>query len=163
MLAVLDGCKAADFVLFVLSATQEVDSFGEGIIRAVEAQGISTTHTVVQRLDTIEPAKRRPDVKKSLLSFMSHFFPTTARIHDPTSAQEAPNLVRSLCTSTPKGVHWRDDRPYMVVEEARFDNDELVVGGVVRGRGLKADRLVHIQGFGDFQIEKVCIASPCLL
>lgn len=30
-----------------------------------------------------------------------------------------------------------------------------MISGVVRGKGLKADRLVHLQGYGDFQIEKV--------
>lgn len=48
LLAVLDGCKAADFVLFVVSATTEVDPFGESIIRGVEAQGLSTTLVAVQ-------------------------------------------------------------------------------------------------------------------
>ena len=155
MLAVLDGCKVADFVLFVLSANEEVDTFGESLIRGIESQGISTTLTVVQHLETVEPVKRRPDVKKSLLSYISHFFPTTAKIHESDSAQEAPNLMRSLCTSTPKGVNWRDDRPYVLADDVRFENDQLVIEGVVRGRGLNADRLVHIQGFGDFQIDKV--------
>jgi pre-rRNA-processing protein TSR1 len=156
MLAALDGCKVADFVLFVLSAKEEVDPFGESMIRSIEAQGVSTTHIVVQHLETIEPVKKRPDVKKSLLSYISHFFPTTAKIHETEGSQEAPNLIRSLCTSTPKGVHWRDDRPYIVAEEVRYEDEKLIVGGVVRGRGLKADRLVHIQGFGDFQIDKIC-------
>jgi pre-rRNA-processing protein TSR1 len=155
MLAVLDGCKVADYVLLTLSANSEVDPFGESLIRAIEAQGVSNTHTLVQHLEKVEPAKARPDVKKSLLSYISHFFPTTLKVHETESAQEAPNLVRSLCSSTPKGVYWRDDRPYLLAEEVRLEGDALVVGGVVRGKGLKADRLVHIQGFGDFQIEKV--------
>ncbi|KAA8911036.1 hypothetical protein FN846DRAFT_937085 [Sphaerosporella brunnea] len=156
MLAVLDGCKVADFVLLTLSATEQVDPFGESLIRAIEAQGVSNTHTLVQHLETVEPAKARPDVKKSLHSYISHFFPTTLKVHETESAQEAPNLIRSLCSSTPKGVHWRDDRSYLVAEEVWFEDEMLVVGGVVRGKGLKADRLVHIQGFGDFQIDKIC-------
>lgn len=155
MLAVLDGTKAADFVLFVLSANNEVDEFGETIIRSVESQGVSNTVVCVQHLETIEPVKRRPDVKKSLLSYASHFFPTIQKVHDLDSLQEAPNVVRSLCTQQPKGVNWRDARSYMVAEEVRWENDQLMVAGVVRGKGMKADRLVHIQGFGDFQIDKV--------
>jgi pre-rRNA-processing protein TSR1 len=55
----------------------------------------------------------------------------------------------------------------MVAEEVQYEDEQLVIGGVIRGRGLKADRLVHIQGFGDFQIEKVflehsfCISPRC--
>lgn len=48
LLAILDGCKAADFVLFVVSSNTEVDNFGESIIRGVEAQGVSTTLVTVQ-------------------------------------------------------------------------------------------------------------------
>ncbi|TGZ81293.1 DUF663-domain-containing protein [Ascodesmis nigricans] len=156
LLAILDGCKAADFVLFVVSSNTEVDNFGESIIRGVEAQGVSTTLVTVQNLETVEPAKRRPDVKKSLLSYATHFFPTTAKIHDLDSPQEAPNVVRSLCTQNPKGVNWRDARSYLVAEEVRYQNDQVAIAGVVRGRGLSADRLVHIQGFGDYQIDKIC-------
>lgn len=162
MLAVLDGCKAADYVLFVLSANQEVDTFGQALIRGIEAQGVSNTYTVIQHLEMVEPAKRRSDIKKSLLSYISHFFPTTTKVHEADSSQEAPNLMRSLCTSTPKGIHWRDDRTYMVAEEVRYEGDQLVVAGVVRGKGMKADRLIHIQGFGDFQIDKVVCAIPSL-
>jgi len=65
-------------------------------------------------------------------------------------------MIRTLCTSTPKGVHWRDARSYLLADDVRWSEEEgLVIGGVVRGKGLKADRLVHIPGHGDFQIEKV--------
>lgn len=36
----------------------------------------------------------------------------------------------------------------------------LAVTGVIRGSNLSANRLVHIQGYGDFQVEKVI--SPLL-
>ncbi|KAL7267188.1 ribosome biogenesis protein tsr1 [Rhizina undulata] len=157
LLAVMDACKIADFVVFILSANQEVDAAGELIIRSVEAQGISNTVTVVQHLETVEPAKQRPEIKKSLLSFISHFFNSTAKVHSLESAQDALNVIRSLCTMHPKGVQWRDSRSYLLAEEVRWDeNNGLVIGGVVRGKGLKADRLVHIQGYGDFQVDKIC-------
>jgi pre-rRNA-processing protein TSR1 len=44
----LDACRVADFVLFVLSATEEVDELGELILRSVESQGISTTFAMAQ-------------------------------------------------------------------------------------------------------------------
>jgi pre-rRNA-processing protein TSR1 len=53
-------------------------------------------------------------------------------------------------------VYWRDARSYLLAEDVRWDDKEgLMVSGVVRGKGLKADRLVHLQGYGDFQIKKV--------
>lgn len=64
----LDACRVADFVLFVLSANEEVDETGDQILRCVESQGVSTVLTGVSNLDAVEPAKKRSDVVKSLKS-----------------------------------------------------------------------------------------------
>lgn len=156
-LAVLDACKLADFVVLLLSAKEPVDAYGDGLLRAIEGQGISSVVTAVQYLDTVEPAKRRPDVKKSLLSYITHFFPTEAKVHSLDAHQDAQNVIRSLCAQNPKGIRWRDARSYLLAEQVRWDErDGLVVAGTVRGKGMKADRLVHIPGYGDYQVEKVC-------
>lgn len=163
-LAVLDACKLADFVIFILSAKEEVDSHGESLLRAIESQGVSTVITVVQHLDTIEPPKRRPDVKRSLLSFIKHFFPTIDKVHSLDVLQESQNVMRSLCTQNPKGVRWRDARSYLLAEDIRWcDKDGLVLAGTVRGKGIKADRLVHIPGYGDYQIAKVWSSQSLLI
>jgi pre-rRNA-processing protein TSR1 len=57
----------------------------------------------------------------------------------------------------------------MMVEDVRWPNgksatvgadetSEVVFTGVVRGRGLKADRLVHVGDWGTFQIDKITAA-----
>lgn len=48
LLAVLEVCRAADFVVLVVSAKEEVDAYGELILRSIEGQGISNVVTVVQ-------------------------------------------------------------------------------------------------------------------
>jgi pre-rRNA-processing protein TSR1 len=48
LLAVLDACRLADFVLFVLSAKEEVDAVGEMLLKSVESQGISNVLAVAQ-------------------------------------------------------------------------------------------------------------------
>ncbi|KAH7040418.1 uncharacterized protein B0I36DRAFT_10065 [Microdochium trichocladiopsis] len=159
--ACLDATRVADFVVFMLSSSEEVDSLGELIIRSVENQGISTCFTVVQNLDKIQPAKARPDVVKSLASFMTHFHPGQDKIYSLDSRQECSNLMRSLCSTTPKGIHWRDQRSWMLVDEVQWpanEGESTILTGVVRGKGLKADRLVHIGDWGTFQIEKITAA-----
>jgi pre-rRNA-processing protein TSR1 len=47
LLAVLDACRLADFAVLVMSATEEVDSYGELLIRSMVTQGISNVVTVV--------------------------------------------------------------------------------------------------------------------
>lgn len=158
----MDACRLADFVVFVLSAEEEVDSIGDSMLRTIESQGVSTVLTVVQGLDTVEPAKRRPQVLGSLKSFITHFFNTQERVHSLDSRQDSANVVRSLCTTTPKGIRWREDRSWMLLDQLQWPEtaeDSIVLTGVVRGRGLKADRLVQVGDWGDFQIDKI-VAAP---
>ena len=49
----------------------------------------------------------------------------------------------------------------MLVDEVQWPtsvSDTTVLTGVVRGKGLKADRLVHVGDWGTFQIEKITAA-----
>lgn len=164
----LDICQLADFVLLILSADQEVDEAGQVLLKSIEGQGISNVLAMVQGLDHLQPLKRRLQVSSSLRSFIRHFFPTLEKTHSLDSRQDCSNLVRSLCTSTPKGIRWRDDRSWMLIENMQSSQSEIfptqetggvTLTGVVRGRGLKADRLVHIPGWGEYQIDHIS-ASP---
>ncbi|KAM6519968.1 ribosome biogenesis protein tsr1 [Fusarium falciforme] len=160
--ACLDAARVADFVVVVLSANTEVDELGELILRSVESQGMSTLFTLVQGLETIEPAKQRQGVLGSLKSFITHFHPEQEKLYSLENRQECANLMRSLCSTTPKGVRWREERSWMLAEDIKFaysDSDPTIITGVVRGKGLKADRLVQVGDWGTFQIEKI-VAAP---
>jgi pre-rRNA-processing protein TSR1 len=168
LLDVLDACRIADFVVLVLSATEEVDEYGEELLKAVENQGISNVVAVAEGIDSVEPPKKRPQVLNSLKSYANHFFPTIEKVNSLDSRQECVNAIRSLCSSVPKGIKWREDRSWMLVEDVRWspaddsivDNvtSEVILTGVVRGRGLKADRLVQVGDWGSYQISKVTAA-----
>jgi pre-rRNA-processing protein TSR1 len=64
----------------------------------------------------------------------------------------------------PKGIRWREARGRVLAENVTWEENAegedgegtLVVEGVVRGGRLDANRLVHLQNFGDFKIERVC-------
>ncbi|KAM4066862.1 40S ribosome biogenesis protein [Hirsutella rhossiliensis] len=160
--ACLDAARVADFVVIILSASEEVDALGELILRSVESQGMSTLFTVVHGLDKVEPAKQRPGVLGSLKSFITHFHPEQEKVYSLDNRQECSNLMRSLCSTTPKGIRWRDERSWMLAEDIKFanqDSDSTIITGIVRGRGLKSDRLVHIGDWGAYQIEKI-VAAP---
>ncbi|KAK2742832.1 hypothetical protein FQN57_005123 [Myotisia sp. PD_48] len=160
IISALDVCRLADFTIFVLSPEEVLDETAQLLLRAVEGQGISNVLTVVQGLEKIAP-KKRSQILSFLKASLSRFFPTLEKVHSLDSAQECSNVVRSLCTATPKGIHWRDDRSWMLIEDIQWpesslqDAGEVVVTGTVRGKGLKADRLVHIAEWGDFQISSI--------
>jgi pre-rRNA-processing protein TSR1 len=165
LISALDVCRVSDFVILVLPTELEVAEEGEIILRSIESQGISNVLVVAQGLDKANPPKRRPQVIASLKSFINYFFPTVEKVLSLDSRQESSNAVRSLCTATPKGIRWRDDRSWMLIESVKWPEatgdlvDDVVVTGVVRGKGLKADRIVHIPGWGDFQVDSIT-ASP---
>ena len=164
LLNALDVCRMADFVVLVLSAETEADEEAELMLRSIESQGISNVITVVQGLDKVNPAKKRPQVAGSLKSYINHFFPAVEKVMSLDSRQECSNAIRSLCTATPKGIRWRDERSWMFIENVQWPEaneevlDDVVITGVVRGKGLKADRITHIPGWGDFQIASITAA-----
>lgn len=119
---------------------------------------------VNQGLDKINPPKKRPQVVSSLKSFIDHFFPSIEKVFSLDSRQDSSSLVRSVCTATPKGIRWRDERSWLLVEDVKWPEttaevvDDVILTGVVRGKGLKADRIAHIPGWGDFQIDSITAA-----
>ncbi|KAI5292899.1 hypothetical protein KEM52_005983 [Ascosphaera acerosa] len=176
LLAAMDAARVADFVVFVLPPDDTaLDEQTQLFLRAIEGQGISTTFAVVQGLDgALETPKKRQQMLALLKSYMIYFFPTMEKITSLDSRQECANLVRGLATATPRGVHWRDDRSYMLIDEVRWAEEtvapvegqeqegptaSVAVTGVIRGRNLKADRLVHLPGWGDYQIASI-VAAP---
>ncbi|KAA8917636.1 hypothetical protein TRICI_000237 [Trichomonascus ciferrii] len=156
-MAILDAAKVADFVVFALSPTTEVDEFGELLIRSIESQGVSNCIPVISHLNQIVGVKQQNDIRGSLLSFFKHFFPATEKIYSAETNSEALNVARFLCQKFPQGVSWRDSRAYVFGDQVFFDeqNQTLVVEGIARGRGFNADRLVHIPGFGDYQLDHI--------
>ncbi|CCJ29804.1 unnamed protein product [Pneumocystis jirovecii] len=159
-LDILDFCKVADFVLLLMSATEEVDSFGEVCLRSIQAQGISTVIPVVQHMNELNSLKRNKEVKKSLLSFINYFFPEQ-KIYSTDQPQEALNVVRMICVQSPIGVRWRDERSYIIAEEVNWKESTdstkgiLSIKGVIRSKPLNVNRLIHIIGWGDYQIDRI--------
>lgn len=160
----LDVCRVADFVVVVLPTDVEVSDEGEILLRSIESQGISNVLVVAQGVDNINPPKKRTQVIASLKSYINHFFPSIDKVLSLDSRQECSNVVRGLCTATPKGIRWREDRSWMLIQDVQWpetsgDSSNVTVTGVVRGKGLKADRIVHIPGWGDFQVDSITAAT----
>ncbi|KAL8906194.1 MAG: hypothetical protein Q9171_006377, partial [Xanthocarpia ochracea] len=167
LVAAMNACRLADFVILLLPPDQEVDGDSEHLIRAIESQGVSNVLTMVQNLDSIQPPKKHAQVVAPLKSYINHFFPNQDKVHSVDSERECANVIRSLCTTTPKGVAWRELRSWMLVEDVQWPeghdvsdtHGEVMLTGIVRGKGLKADRLLQVGDWGHFQIGKITDAS----
>ncbi|KAL0956841.1 hypothetical protein HGRIS_002954 [Hohenbuehelia grisea] len=157
MYTTLDACKAADYVLFLLSPTVEVDTWGDTLLRTLQAQGLPDVVTAVAADASID-AKARPGIHKSLLSFIQYFVPSQSRVYDLHSASDRLNALRAVAEGKPADVRWREGRAWVVGEQVEWEEDVLKLTGVVRGASLSANRLVHIPNYGDFQISKIMSA-----
>lgn len=156
MYAALDACKAADYVVFVLSASVEVEEWGDSLLRILQAQGLPDVVTVVSAdTSALLDSKSRPGVLKSLLSFIQYFVPSQGRIFDLHASADRLNAVRALAEGKPGEVRWREGRAWLLGESVEWKDRMLSVTGVVRGALMSANRLVHIPNYGDFQISKV--------
>ncbi|KZP34405.1 ribosome biogenesis protein tsr1 [Athelia psychrophila] len=160
MYAALDACKAADYVVFVLSAAVEVEAWGDSLLRILQAQGMPDVITVVSA-DTSAAldARARTGVLKSLLSFIQYFVPGQAKVFDLHAGADRLNAVRAIAEGKPGEVRWREGRAWVLGESAEWADGVLSVTGVVRGALLSANRLVHIPNYGDFQISKI-VSAP---
>lgn len=157
LLAMLDACKVSDYVIFGLSASQEIDpAYGEQILRAVIAQGVASVVGVLPNLVSAYPKKNlQQDVRQSLQSYFTHFFPAEEKLFALENETECVGCLRMLAQRMPKLISWRDSRGWMVAENVGFHDGLVVVEGTARGTGFSANRLVHFPGHGDFQIERM--------
>jgi pre-rRNA-processing protein TSR1 len=154
MYGALDACKAADYVIFVLSSTVEVDKWGDILLRTLQAQGLPDVITIVSPSSSLDQ-KSRSGILKSLLSFIQYFVPEQTKLFDMHTSADRLNAVRALAEGKPADVRWRDGRTWILGEKVIWDDGLLAVTGIVRGAALSANRLVHLPNFGDFQISKV--------
>lgn len=152
--ATLDACKVADYVVFALSSEVEVDTWGDTLLRALQAQGLPEVITVVASESPLDP-KSKSGVLKSLLSFIQYFVPSQTRIYDLHTSADKLNALRALCEGRPEDVKWRESRAYILGEDVQWSEGTLAVTGVVRGSSLSVNRLVHLPNFGDYQVSKV--------
>ncbi|KAI8376255.1 uncharacterized protein BYT42DRAFT_498260 [Radiomyces spectabilis] len=156
---VMDAFKVADFAIILMSAEVEVDQFGINCLLGVLNQGLVKVIPVVQHLNSVSP-KLAPSVKKSLVSFTQQFFPEEEHLYSLDNDNEALNVLRHITSQRPKPLAWRDLHPYMLADNVEYepDNEEtgtLKVTGFARGNPFNANRLVHLQNFGDFQLQQI--------
>lgn len=122
--------------------------------------------------------KASNETRKSLLSFAKYFAPEVEKVYSLDEKSEKSSLIRTIATSTPRRIAWRDFRSWLVGEGGSWEaNDHqgsnadeemetsnghgeekkgtLKIQGWIRGNNLSSNRLVHIPDFGDFQVDQI--------
>ncbi|KAK9768429.1 ribosome biogenesis protein tsr1, variant 2 [Basidiobolus ranarum] len=97
---------------------------------------------------------------------MNYYFPEMDKVHPVDNDPESQTLLRLLSAQHPKSITWREPHPYMLIDKTSFesspDDDSvgtLQITGYARGAPFSANRLVHLQNYGDFQIKQIVAAK----
>ena len=70
-------------------------------------------------------------------------------------------LLRKIGSQKQRSITQRDSRPHLIAESVKYVPNEsgstgtLCVTGYLRGQVLSADRLVHIPGWGTYQLKQI--------
>ncbi|XP_071499069.1 pre-rRNA-processing protein TSR1 homolog [Diadema antillarum] len=167
--AILDTAKAADTVLCLVDPNACWDDWGDLCLSCLFAQGLPSVTFATQGLKDV-PLKKRTEVKKSLQKQIERRF-ADGKLYALDSDQDNVLLLRHLAEQKLNRVKWRDIRPHVLADDVTFEPSEtqegrgtLKVTGFMRGAPLSVNGLVHLPGYGDFQMARIDgPADPCPL
>lgn len=156
---VLDLTKVCDVVLCVLAGSGVPDVKGERILSAMLAQGLPSGPLFAVQGQGLN----KSEVKKVAKKWLEVICPSSGADKVFTvgatanAAAEAQLIMRQLGEQKRSKNSLRDHRSHLVAEQVQYDQESgLRLTGYVRGQvGWNVDRLVHIPGWGDFQVEKM--------
>ncbi|XP_011494664.1 PREDICTED: pre-rRNA-processing protein TSR1 homolog [Ceratosolen solmsi marchali] len=169
--ATLDYVKVANIVLFVTSASNAsdksqdnnvLDSWGEEIIQSIISQGMPSPILVVTDTESLS-IKKRHDYKQNVQKTMFKWLPEE-KVMTLDKAADALNLLRRAGSQKQKDITYRNKRSYLLAEDVKFNlnNNEspndfgiLEVSGYLQGLPLSVNGLVHLSGFGDYQMSRI--------
>lgn len=169
-LDILDSLKVADIVIFSSSPDPNVEvgkqNFDLGffdevpeLITLMKAQGVGHIFPVVQGLSNYK-LKQKSILMKSYERYFNMEFPAANKPFMVDTENDLNKVWRFLSLKDYACLEWRH-RPYLLAQEINYvaENEQmghLQVTGFLRGeRCLNPNRLVHITGVGDFQIEQI--------
>lgn len=176
MYAALDACKVVDSVVFLVSPPSDnescissltsnegalgFDGSGEKLLSSIMAQGLPSPIFVVNDIDGIS-MKKRSDYKKMLLKQIGQMVPLE-KLQVIENEGDALRLLHQIGSQKQRPIYQRNMRPHLLSEELKFkqsDSDPtvgtLIVDGFIRYQPLNVNGLVHIPGWGDFQMERI--------
>lgn len=171
ILATLDAAKVATTILFVTSVTSQtndnmpeiIDDWGKEIIVSCLAQGLPATIVAVHNIQKLH-IKKRQEYKQSVQRAISKLLPEE-KVFELDTTADCLNMLRRAGSQKQKSLFYKDIRPHLLAEEVSFESDRdsldcgtVTISGYLRGTTpLSVNSLIHISGFGSFQMS--CIKT----
>ena len=178
--AVADIAKVADIIYLVASPKDDneefnVDMLGNHFMQIIKAQGMPAILGVTQGVASMDK-KMQQAVNRLANRYFHTVFGDEVKVFNIDTESDTKNILRWSFHTLPRPITWRDDRTRLLGENIEYIRNKdydvaqqaqgsdmaalynptlgtLRVTGFLRGdKTLSANQLVHITGFGDYQI-----------
>uniref|UniRef100_A0A1I7T3P4 Pre-rRNA-processing protein TSR1 homolog n=2 Tax=Caenorhabditis tropicalis TaxID=1561998 RepID=A0A1I7T3P4_9PELO len=161
--SVLDAIRASDVLCFLWPLSGELSEWDEQLLTIVKAAGLPTIVSVVPGLGGIQNHKKKEDVRKGIEFVIQKWSMSNSGVLPADSVSDNLQLLRTLNETKKKPLTLQARHSYMLVEnlEGSVDGETctLVAQGYLRGPEWNANNLIHLPGYGDFQISKIETAA----
>ena len=154
-------------------AAIDVDDFGRHAVTILKAQGLPS----VIGLTTASPAllhqphstspplstKRLATFRRTALRYFHTAFSTDIKVVAMDTTADSPSLLRWWTELSLRHIVWRQKRNYMLAAAVQLQEQRegeqgrrVRLQGYLRGdRPIDVNRLVHLTGYGDYQVERI--------
>eukprot|EP01060_Flectonema_neradi_P019655 TRINITY_DN2690_c0_g2_i1.p1 TRINITY_DN2690_c0_g2~~TRINITY_DN2690_c0_g2_i1.p1 ORF type:complete len:833 (+),score=196.55 TRINITY_DN2690_c0_g2_i1:260-2500(+) len=151
-----------------------INDAGRQILSTINCQGLPAVCVVLQGLSLIPNARKRANIERLHMRYFQSIMTSDVvpKVFSVDTPDKAAVCMRYLCEQRLRPLKWRDIRPYFLVDDCNWADPQappvpsetdgtlcktLRVSGYLRGKDLSPNGLVHLTGYGTYQIEKVVV------
>ncbi|RCN38444.1 AARP2CN domain protein [Ancylostoma caninum] len=157
---VLDSVKVSDVVCFLWPLQNQLSDVEHLLLTVLKAHGLPSFVNVAPHLGSVPVGKKKEDARKNVQSLIAEVSLTTSKLFCCDTEAERVLLLRHFVDMKKNKMLLQKRRPHILVEKLDVvdDNDgicSILATGYLRGPTWNVNHLVHIQGWGDFQIGRI--------
>lgn len=159
--AILDSLKVSDTLMLLWPGDEEVGDAADLLLSSILAQGLPAAVHIVAGIEDMAQ-KKKHHARQNLTKEIELRFPGPAKLHGLERRQDALLVLRQIGAQKQRPLFFRDNRPHIIAENVEFHEEgstgTLKVHGYIRGRVLSVNGLVHIPGWGDYQMSRIVVS-----
>ncbi|ETN74250.1 AARP2CN domain protein [Necator americanus] len=157
---VLASIKVSDVVCFLWPIEGELNQEQNLLLTIMKAHGLPSFVNVNPHLENVPVGKKREDARKRVQSLIGEVNLTTNKTFACDTKAERILLLRHFVDMKKNKMLLQKRRPHILVEKLDLAAENsgvcsLLASGYLRGPTWNVNHLVHIQGWGDFQIGRI--------
>jgi pre-rRNA-processing protein TSR1 len=140
----------ADLGLCITDATRE-------LLHVANAQACPAAVVVLQGLDTYASDKARRHTVRIHERYFTSMLADGCKVLVAGADDHAQQLIRCVANMKLRHLKWREQRPYLLVDDRQYDAESgvLEVRGFLRGAPASASMLFHLTNYGTYRAQEI--------